>query len=744
MTNIWRDTYTLAVPESANTANHRVALGDVLGIGSDRAVVAYRLNFTDFGNGQGSEGIYFRFVDPFGNDLAQEVFVSSSTFNVISGAGTRQSPPEATLLSNGDVLVTWNEASQTAGATADLMRGRVFGADGVPRGAAVTLLTGVGADSVVTVERVGAGFEIVSKQAITGQSASITISTFSATGVLSGTPTTFAATGPLATTGPTLTVDATVLSDGSNLITWVRDGNLYGQKISAAGALSGGITLLVDAAVSSLQSVESTIVEALVGGGFALGYSGLPDGGGFNANYITRAYASNLTALGTEIVRATSQPLNGFYIEKLDLQASAVANEYYVTVTSLDGLTGRKASDVSFVNASGTGTIIKTVATMANASDFSTDSALLADGRLLTIAQMPLQSGPTVDLRGSLQALISDNRTIPINGTVGNDVLVGRTGADAMANDVMFGLDGNDSLYGMLGNDLIDGGNGNDVLSGNEGNDILIGGAGDDYLYVGPNSGQDYAYGGAGNDVLIGDVGAVDILLGDAGNDTIYGGAGAVNYLFSGTGANNLIGGATTLDLFYSEGSADTVSGATAQSITYRLAAGSVQVTGGAGVDQFVGGSFASNDTVNGGGGADYLYGGDGNDLLSGGAGNDVIIGQNGNDTLEGGAGVNLLWANDAGNDQILVNVADGGTQVVDFFEAGGTNDVLRLLGSSLTSFAGIEALRANIGSVVGGNLLVNAGSGAQLYLNVGASQTAIWFQGVSAYSLTSGDFLFV
>jgi Ca2+-binding RTX toxin-like protein len=143
------------------------------------------------------------------------------------------------------------------------------------------------------------------------------------------------------------------------------------------------------------------------------------------------------------------------------------------------------------------------------------------------------------------------------------------------------------------------------------------------------------------------------------------------------------------------------------------------------------------------GSGDDFAFGGAGNDLLSGGTGNDVIIGQVGNDTLEGGAGINLLWANDAGNDQILVNIADGGTQVVEFFEAGGTTDMVRLLGSSLTSFAGYEALRADIGSVVGGNLLINAGSGAQLYLNVGANQTAIWFQGVSAYSLTSGDFLF-
>jgi hypothetical protein len=113
-----------------------------------------------------------------------------------------------------------------------------------------------------------------------------------------------------------------------------------------------------------------------------------------------------------------------------------------------------------------------------------------------------------------------------------------------------------------------------------------------------------------------------------------------------------------------------------------------------------------------------------------------------GDDYLYGGAGVNSLWANDAGKDQIRVNVLDGGTQVVEFFGSG-SGDVVRLIGSSMTSFADYANLIANTGTTIGGNLLVNAGSGAQLYLNVGASQTAIWFQGVSAYSLTAGDFLF-
>jgi Ca2+-binding RTX toxin-like protein len=318
-------------------------------------------------------------------------------------------------------------------------------------------------------------------------------------------------------------------------------------------------------------------------------------------------------------------------------------------------------------------------------------------------------------------------------------------------NDTLIGTANYDNITSGDGNDYIDAGAGGDNIIAGLGSDIIIGGLGDDAIRAGgyssnfdvnaPSLDVDYVYAGDGNDRIYNGGAGTDILLGEAGNDYIHDNDGQFTYLFGGSG-NNEMESFAQINVFLSEGLADTMSGGNS-SLYYRLANGASTVTGGDGIDQFIGGTALSNDSVNGGAGNDYLYGGDGNDLLSGGSGNDVIIGQNGNDTLDGGAGVNLLWANDVGNDQIRVNVTDGGTQVLEFFEAGGTNDVVRLLGSNLTSFAGIEALRTGIGSVIGGNLLVNAGSGAQLYLNVGANQTAIWFQGVSAYSLTAGDFLF-
>jgi Ca2+-binding RTX toxin-like protein len=344
-------------------------------------------------------------------------------------------------------------------------------------------------------------------------------------------------------------------------------------------------------------------------------------------------------------------------------------------------------------------------------------------------------------------------------GGDGNDRAYGGTG-----NDALFGDRGNDTLNAGAGADTLQGGVGNDVLEGEAGADFLVGGDGNDQLFAHSKTqntgssdgdtligglgddrltgalGNDWLYGGDGYDFLNGN-GGNDVLIGDGGFNELFGGADN-DYLFGGS-ATNVLDGGDGADVLQSFGLDDTLVGGAGNDFFYRNANGASTIYGGSGVDQFNGGNATSADVFFGGDDSDYAFGGSGNDSLVGGHGNDVLIGQAGNDTLEGGAGVNLLWANDAGNDQIRVNVADGGTQVVDFFEAGGTNDVVRLIGSNLTNFAGIQALVTNIGVAQNGNLMVNAGSGAQLYLNLGANQTAIWFQGVSAYSLTSADFLF-
>jgi Ca2+-binding RTX toxin-like protein len=358
-----------------------------------------------------------------------------------------------------------------------------------------------------------------------------------------------------------------------------------------------------------------------------------------------------------------------------------------------------------------------------------------------------------------------------VYGGDGNDAIGGGNGSDILVadagDDVVFGGADNDYIYGGAGSNYLDGGTGQDVFISQGVNDTLVGGDDNDYFYIfGTGSfidggagidqfvggvavsndlfmggdGNDYGFGGNGNDELIGGAGN-DLLAGDDGNDTLDGGAGD-DYLYSGSD-NNVMSGGDGLDAFISQGANDTMNGGAGAGYFNRLAAGSSLTNGGSDIDIFVGGGFASNDTVNGFDGADYIYGGDGDDLLIGGAGNDVILGQNGNDTIDGGAGINTLWCNDVGNDQVRVNVADAGSQVIEFFQAGGTDDTIRIIGSTMTSFADYQALLNNLGANINGNALYNTGGGVQLYLNLGVNQTAVWIQGVSAYSMTAADFVF-
>lgn len=112
-------------------------------------------------------------------------------------------------------------------------------------------------------------------------------------------------------------------------------------------------------------------------------------------------------------------------------------------------------------------------------------------------------------------------------GSAGDDQLGGVAGHDRI-----FGLDGDDLILGRGGNDRLVGGNGNDRLAGGAGADALRGGAGVDVLRgnggndgLGGGEGDDRLFGGSGRDVLGGGQGD-DRLSGQAGNDVLRGGLG--------------------------------------------------------------------------------------------------------------------------------------------------------------------------------------------------------------------------
>ncbi|ERT06544.1 hemolysin-type calcium-binding repeat family protein [Lyngbya aestuarii BL J] len=131
---------------------------------------------------------------------------------------------------------------------------------------------------------------------------------------------------------------------------------------------------------------------------------------------------------------------------------------------------------------------------------------------------------------------------IEINGTPGNDNLLGTSEADVIfaltGDDIISGLGGGDSLFGFRGNDTINGNEGNDTLFGNQNLDLLIGDSGEDWLFGGKEA--DIIEDGEGEDQLFGNLGD-DLLRGGAGNDQRYGGKDN-DTVIGGTGNDQVFG----------------------------------------------------------------------------------------------------------------------------------------------------------------------------------------------------------
>ena len=184
-----------------------------------------------------------------------------------------------------------------------------------------------------------------------------------------------------------------------------------------------------------------------------------------------------------------------------------------------------------------------------------------------------------------------------VNGGDGDDRLVGNGGSDTLlggsGNDVILGGFGNDRLSGGSGNDTIEGEYGSDRISGDEGDDVLRGGTQNDTIEGG--NGNDYIEGGEDNDKIYGNDGN-DGILGENGNDLLFGGNGD-DFIKGGSGADDLYGEDGNDRLEAGENSSynkansllltDELFGGRGNDTL--IGRGSVSMTGGEGVDTFLG-----------------------------------------------------------------------------------------------------------------------------------------------------------
>lgn len=238
-----------------------------------------------------------------------------------------------------------------------------------------------------------------------------------------------------------------------------------------------------------------------------------------------------------------------------------------------------------------------------------------------------------------VHTLPNENRAI--NGTTGDDVIVGGAGDDI--------------IFGDLGDDRICARRGRDVVYGWEGNDSLSGARGQDRL--GAEMGNDVVRGGAGSDLLAGGLGS-DLIQGGPGTDT----AGFSQENLEGPIIVDLGAGTAT-----SASGSDVVSPGTIENVVMNCSAEQDDVLiGDDRPNSLYGGSGA--DLIRGNGGTDALYGGtpfqgtgdatfastaplsppictldDGPDQLFGGPDDDRLYGQINDDVLDGEEGTDEL-----------------------------------------------------------------------------------------------------
>jgi Ca2+-binding RTX toxin-like protein len=213
-----------------------------------------------------------------------------------------------------------------------------------------------------------------------------------------------------------------------------------------------------------------------------------------------------------------------------------------------------------------------------------------------------------------------------INGTAGNDFLIG-TNSD----DTISGGAGNDYIDGRFGLDTMDGGTGTDTL------DVTFFNTGGYELdmttgvtnFPGETAiNFENVYTGAGNDKIVGN-NANNIINTGAGNDWVDGGYG-VDMMDGGLGVD-------TLDVTFWDGA-------------YEL-----DMT--TGLTNYAGETAVNFENVNTGAGDDKITGNDANNIIKTGAGNDVLNGYG--DMANGSTQIDMLYGG-SGNDVFVLGTHPG------------------------------------------------------------------------------------
>ncbi len=533
-------------------------------------------------------------------------FPEDDDFLVNSTPQGDQAGPTLTALSGGGFVVTWLDNSQTDDTAGFGIRARVFGPDG----------SAIGNDFQVnsihpysqmypSVTALPTGGFIITWHDYRGDGSGTCIRArlFNESGIASGSEIQINSTLAGNQTGPTVTT----LSNGTFVIAW--------QDAQADGSGTGIRARIFVTDNLVLGDGRDDVLSAGPGQDTLDGGAGNDTLTGGSGNNLLLGGDGNDTLSGG----AGNDTLDGG--NNNDVAIFSGARSDYLIIRSIDPGTGNEGF-----------TVLDTRSGSPDGQDrlYNIETLTFSDGSI-NASSLPWDN----------ETLSGTDQGEALRGSGGNDSLSGGAG-----DDFLHGGNGNDTLDGGAGNDTLEGGNGDSLLLGQDGNDYLYeqaggndtfcGGAGDDTLWEW--EGSNSLTGDAGNDLVLGGDGQ-DSLSGGAGNDTLDGGNDYDTAIYNGARSDYLITGFTDPGTG-NEGFTvlDTRSGSLdgqdrlygIETLTFRdgsietSSLGQTQVNGGAGDDSLAGGP--GPDDLRGLGGNDTLCGGAGNDTLDGGTGNDIAM----------------------------------------------------------------------------------------------------------------------
>ncbi len=273
--------------------------------------------------------------------------------------------------------------------------------------------------------------------------------------------------------------------------TTVRASSSYADAFGSVTVISNETATIGSGANNTLTGTAGTDFVLGLGGNDTLtGGAGndVVDGGVGNDTFVASVGDGNDTYVGdagvdTYNLSAISASAN------INLTSGvAVSSE-----TGLDTLSGVE----NITAGSGDDTLTDGVGNNTLTGNAGNDTLVLRADNARDILNGGAGTGDTADY-----SALSANLTV----TIGNNAVVGGTGASAASSDIISNIEnftggaGNDAITGSGIANSLAGGLGNDTLRGQAGNDTLSGGNGDDTLIGG--AGQDQLIGGAGADLF--------------------------------------------------------------------------------------------------------------------------------------------------------------------------------------------------------------------------------------------------